>query len=39
MTTAEVKIVEGLDEQYVDDALRVAYEAFAAKFRIGFRNA
>ncbi len=39
MTTAEVKIVEGLDEQYVDDALRVAYEAFAAKFRIGFRHA
>ena len=29
----------GIDEQYVDDALRVAYEAFAKKFRIGFRNA
>ena len=39
MTTAEVKIVEGLEEQYVDDALRVLYDAFATKFRIGFRDA
>ena len=39
MTTAEVKIVEGLDEQYVDEALRVLYDAFAKKFRIGFRDA
>ena len=39
MTTAEVKIVEGLDERYVDDALRVLYDAFAKKFRIGFRYA
>ena len=39
MTTAEVKIVEGLDEQYLDDALRVLYDAFAKKFRIGFRRA
>ena len=39
MTTAEVKIVEGLEEQYVDDALRVLYDAFAEKFRIGFRHA
>ncbi len=37
--TAEVKIVEGLDEQYVDDALRVVHDAFAKKFRIGFRHA
>ena len=36
---AEVKIVEGLDEQHVDEALRVLYEAFAEKFRIGFRDA
>ncbi len=35
----EVDIVEGIDEEYVDDALRVAYDAFAEKFRIGFRNA
>ena len=39
MTTAAVKIVEGLDEQYVDDALRVVYDAFAKKFRLGFRHA
>ena len=39
MTTAEVKIVDGLDEQYVDDALRVVHDAFAEKFRIGFRHA
>ena len=39
MTTAEVKIVERLDEQYVDDALRVVYDAFAKKFRLGFRHA
>ena len=37
--TAEVKVVEGLDERYVDDALRVLYDAFAKKFRIGFRHA
>lgn len=39
MATAEVKIVEGLDEQYVDVALRVVYDAFAEKFCIGFRHA
>lgn len=39
MTSAEVKVVEGLDEQHVDEALRVLYDAFAKKFRIGFRNA
>ena len=39
MTMAEVKIVEGLDEQHVDEALRVLYDAFAEKFRIGFRDA
>lgn len=36
---AEVQIVEGLDEQYVDEALRVVHDAFAEKFRIGFRHA
>ena len=39
MTTAEVQIVEGVDREYVDDALRITYDAFAKKFRIGFRNA
>ena len=33
-------IVEvGIDECLVDDGLRMAHEAFAKKFRIGFRNA
>ena len=32
MTTSEVQIVEGVDREYV-------YDAFAKKFRIGFRNA
>ena len=39
MTMAEVKVVEGLDEQHVDEALRVVHDAFAKKFRIGFRHA
>ena len=39
MPAVEVEVVEGIDEKYVDDALRVAYEAFAEKFRIGFRDA
>ena len=39
MTTAEVQIVEGVDREYVDDALCITYDAFAKKFRIGFRNA
>lgn len=34
-----VEIVEGLARVHVEDALRVLYEAFANKFRIGFRNA
>ena len=37
--TAEVKVVEGIDEMHVEAALRVAHDAFAEKFRIGFRNA
>ena len=36
---AEVKIVEGLEARHVDDALRVVHDAFAEKFRIGFRDA
>ena len=39
MTAVGVEVVEGLDEKYVDEGLRVAYDAFAEKFRIGFRNA
>ena len=39
MTAREVEIVDGLAKEHVDDALRVTYEAFAKKFRIGFRNA
>ena len=39
MTTAEVQIVEGVAREHVDDALRITFDAFAKKFRIGFRNA
>ncbi len=39
MTTKEIQIVEGNDREYVDDALHLTFEAFAKKFRIGFRNA
>jgi len=40
-TTAlgNVAIVEGIEARYVDDALRVAFDAFAKKFRLGFRDA
>ena len=30
-----VEIVDGLAREHVEDALRVLYEAFANKFRIG----
>lgn len=39
MTTTDVQIVEGIDREYVDDALRLTFDAFTKKFRIGFRNA
>lgn len=39
MTKSEVTVVEGIDDGYVEDALRLAYEAFAEKFRVGFRDA
>ena len=39
MEASEVDVVEGIDKKYVDDALRVTYDAFAKKFRIGFRDA
>ena len=35
----KLRVAEGIDEKYVDDALRVAYYAFAKKFRFGFRSA
>jgi len=34
-----VAIVEGIEARFVDDALRVAFDAFAKKFRLGFRDA
>ena len=36
--TPAVKIVEGVAPEHVNDALGVLFEAFARKFRIGFRN-
>ena len=39
MTEREVRIVEGIAREHIQDALRVAHEAFAKKFRIGFSNA
>ena len=39
MTVSEISIVEGIDSSYIEQALRLAYEAFAKKFRIGFRDA
>lgn len=36
---ANVAIVEGIEAEFVDDALRVAFDAFAKKFRLGFRDA
>ena len=39
MSERDVRIVEGIADDHIDGALRVAYEAFAKKFRIGFRNA
>ena len=37
--TPAVEIVEGVAREHVDEALGLLYEAFARKFRIGFRNA
>ena len=34
----QVSIVEGIDDSCVENALRLAYEAFAKKLRIGFRD-
>ena len=37
--TAPIEISEGVADARLDDALRIAYDAFAAKFRVGFRSA
>lgn len=39
MSITDVNIVDGIAEEHVEEALRIAYEAFSAKFRIGYRNA
>ena len=38
VATAELKVVEGVDEEHVEAALRLGYRAFAKKFRHGFRD-
>ena len=35
----QIEIVEGIDQSHIEDALRIAHEAFAKKFRHGFRDA
>ena len=39
MAEPNVEIVEGIEPQYVEDALRILHEAFARKLRHGFRDA
>ena len=39
MANAEIEIKEGVTDEHLDDALRISFEAFATKFRLGFRNA
>ena len=39
MPERDIRIVDGVADDHIRDALRVAYGAFAKKFRIGFRNA
>ena len=34
----EVNNAEGIDDSLIESALRLAYEAFAKKFRIGLRD-
>lgn len=38
MANTGLKIVEGVGQEYVEDALRLGYGAFAKKFRHGFRD-
>ena len=37
--TAPIEISEGIADARIEDAFRIAYDAFAAKFRVGFRSA
>lgn len=37
--TAPIEISEGIADARIEDALRIAYDAFASKFRVGFRSA
>ena len=39
MAEQDIRIVDGIADEHVEDALRVAYDAFGKKFRIGFKNA
>ena len=39
MTESGASVVEGIDDGDIEDALRLAHEAFADKFRVGFRDA
>ena len=39
MTEPNVEIVEGIEPQHVEDALRIVYDAFDRKLRHGFRDA
>ena len=39
MAERDVRIVDGIADEHIEDALGVAYNAFSKKFRIGFRNA
>ena len=36
---SDVKIAEGIAQDYVHQSLRLSYDAFAKKFRLGFRDA
>lgn len=39
MTERDIRIVEGIADEYIDDALLLTFDAFPEWFRIGFRNA
>lgn len=39
MAGKQPQIVDGIEEHCIDDALGILYDAFAVKFRHGFRNA
>ncbi len=38
MAHSEIEIKEGITDNHIEDALRISFEAFATKFRLGFRN-